>query len=62
MRTSISNINKNRLKINSTKISPVIKDNSLLQLSLIFSEQDRKLTLAIVNDYLQTAQFEETNI
>jgi len=62
MRTSISNINENRLKINSTKISPVVKDNSLLQLSLIFSEQDRKLTLAIVNDYLQTAQFEETNI
>lgn len=62
MRTSISNINENRLKINATKISPVIKDNSLLQLSLIFSEQDRKLTLAIVNDYLQTAQFEETNI
>lgn len=62
MRTSISNINENRLKINSTKISPVIKDNSLLQLSLIFSEQDRKLTLAIVNDYLQTAQFEVTNI
>ncbi len=62
MRTSISNIKGNRLKINSTKISPVIKDNSILQLSLIFSEQDRKLTLAIVNDYLQTAQFEETII
>lgn len=61
MRTTISDINGDRLKINSTKISPVIKDNSLLQLSLIFSEQDRKLTLAIVNDYLQTAQFEETN-
>nr|WP_315174912.1 AAA family ATPase [uncultured Flavobacterium sp.] len=61
MRTSISDINGDRLKINSTKISPVIKDNSLLQLRLIFSEQDRKLTLAIVNDYLQTAQFEETN-
>jgi predicted ATPase len=62
MRTSISNIKGNRLKINSTKISPVIKDNSILQLSLIFSEQDRKLTLALVNDYLQTAQFEETII
>lgn len=61
MRTTISDINGDRLKINSTKISPVIKDNSLLQLRLIFSEQDRKLTLAIVNDYLQTAQFEETN-
>lgn len=62
MRTSISDIKENRLKINSTKLSPVIKDNSLLQLSLIFSEQDRKITLAIVNDYLQTAQFEETII
>jgi predicted ATPase len=61
MRTTISDINGDRLKINSTKISPVIKDNSLLQLRLIFSEQDRKLTLARVNDYLQTAQFEETN-
>ena len=61
MRTTISDINGDRLKINSTKISPVVKDNSLLQLRLIFSEQDRKLTLAIVNDYLQTAQFEETN-
>jgi predicted ATPase len=60
MRTSISNINETRMKINSTKISPVIKDNSLQQLKLIFSEQDRKLTLSIVNDYLKTAQFEDS--
>ena len=61
MRTSISNLNDKRLKINATKISPVLKDNSLLQLRLVFSEQDRKLTLSIVNDYLQTAQFEDIN-
>lgn len=59
MRTSISNINENRMKVNSTKISRVIKDDTLQQLNLIFSEQDRKLTLAIVKDYLQTAEFED---
>jgi hypothetical protein len=60
MRTSISNFGDVRLKMNSTKISPVIKDNSLQQLKIVFSEQDRKLTLAIVNDYLKTAQFEDS--
>lgn len=60
MRTSISDIGGVRMKMNSTKISPVIKDNSLQQLKLIFSDQDRKLTLSIVNDYLKTAQFEDS--
>jgi len=60
MRTSISNINDNRMKVNSTKISRVIKDDTSQQLNLIFSEQDRKLTLAIVKDYLQTAEFEDS--
>lgn len=60
MRNSIIDLNGNRLKLNSTKISPVIKDNSFKQLSLIFSEQDRKLTLSLVNDYLKTAQYEDT--
>ncbi len=60
MRTSISNINEKRLKINSTKISRVVKDDTLLQLSLPFLEQERKLTLAIVKDYLQTAEFEDS--
>jgi predicted ATPase len=59
MRNSIIDLHSNRIKLNSTKISPVIKDNSIQQLSLIFSEQDRKLTLSLVNDYLKTAQFEE---
>jgi predicted ATPase len=62
MKTSVTTVDGIRLKLNSTKISPVIKDNNLLQLSLSFSEQDRKLTLSIVNDYLQTAQFEDVNI
>ncbi len=59
MRNSIIDLHSNRIKLNSTKISPVIKDNSIQQLSLIFSEQDRKLTLSLVNDYLKTAQFED---
>lgn len=62
MRNTITEINNTRLKINTTKISRVIKDNSLQQLHLVFSEQDRKLTLAIVNDYLQTAEFEDNVI
>ena len=57
MRTSISDIDGERLKLNSTKISPVIKENSQ-QLNLVFTEQDRKLTLSIVQDYLKTADFE----
>lgn len=62
MRNTISDVNDRRLKLNSTKISRVLKDDSLQQLNLIFSEQDRKLTLAIVKDYLQTAEFEDTII
>lgn len=59
-RSTLSDFNGARLKLNSTKISPVIKDNSMKQLSLVFSDQDRKLTLSLVNDYLKTAQFEDS--
>lgn len=62
MRNTIVDINNQRLKLNATKISPVLKDNSSQQLSLVFSEQDRKITLSLVDDYLKTAQFEESNI
>jgi len=62
MRTTISEINGSRIKLNTTKISRVIKDDSQQQLNLIFSEQDRKLTLAIVKDYLQTSDFENNLI
>ena len=59
MRNTITEVNGTRLKISITKISKVIKDDALQQLNLVFSEQDRKLTLSIVNDYLQTAEFED---
>ena len=60
MRTSISDIEGvKRLKLNSTKISPVLKEKTQ-QLNLIFTEQERKLTLSIVQDYLQTAEFEDS--
>jgi predicted ATPase len=60
MRTSISDIEGvKRLKLNSTKISPVLKEKTH-QLNLIFTEQERKLTLSIVQDYLQTAEFEDS--
>jgi predicted ATPase len=59
MRNTITEINGTRLKISITKISKVIKDDALQQLNLVFSEQDRKLTLSIVNDYLKTAEFED---
>lgn len=59
MRNTVTEINNTRLKVSATRISRVIKDDSLQQLNLIFSEQDRKLTLAIVKDYLQTAEFED---
>jgi predicted ATPase len=59
MRTSIFSINNERLKMSITKINRVIK---LLnnQGVIEFSEQERKLTLATVREYLQTADFENT--
>lgn len=57
MRNSVTEINQKRIKLNTTKISPVYKENTL-QLNLVFSEQDRKLTVSIVQDYLKTADFE----
>jgi predicted ATPase len=61
MRTSILNINDKRVKLNITKISPVLKEDTQ-QLNLIFSEQDKKLTLSIVEDYLKTADFEHNTL
>lgn len=57
MRSTITEINQKRIKLNVTKLSPVLKENTL-QLNLVFSEQDKKLTLSIVQDYLKTADFE----
>ncbi len=57
MRTSISDINNERTKLNITKISPVLKNDSI-QLTIEYSEQEMKMTLANVNNYLQSADFE----
>jgi predicted ATPase len=48
-----------KVRINVTKILPVKKefDN---QTSLVFSEQDRKLTISTVKEYLQTADLEDS--
>ena len=59
MRTNIFSINNERLKMSITKINRVIK--SLNNQGIIeFSEQERKLTLATVREYLQTSDFENT--
>lgn len=50
---------KNKFKLNITKITPVLKDNEQ-QTTLEFSEQDRKLTLSSIREYLQTIDFENT--
>jgi predicted ATPase len=59
MRTRIIGIQGKKIKINVSKISPVIKLNDF-QTSLEFSVQDRKLTLTTIKDYLQSADFENT--
>jgi predicted ATPase len=53
----VCDVENQRIKLKVTKISPVIKENDAKarQLSLFpISEQERKLTLAEVNQYLQT--------
>jgi hypothetical protein len=57
MRTLLTNINDKRIKITITKVSQVAKENHE-QLRLDFNEQERKLTLSTVREYLQTADFE----
>lgn len=58
MRTLITEINGKKLKLNITKILPVLKLNSYQ--NSLFSEQDKKLTIASIKEYLQTADFETT--
>ena len=57
MRTSISDIDSHRIKLNITKISPVMKENAL-QLTIAYTEQEMKMTLVNVRNYLQSADFE----
>ena len=54
MRNRVADINGNRVALSITTILPVIKDANL-QLALDFSEQDKKITLTKVKEYLETA-------
>ncbi|MFK7905923.1 MAG: AAA family ATPase [Chitinophagales bacterium] len=58
MRNIVSDIEGKRLIINATKMLPVVNDD--MQLSFEFSENERKLTLSTVKDYLQITDFEDT--
>lgn len=54
--TQIINHNNKKQKIQITKMLPVVKGST--QLAILFSENERKLTLANVVEYLQNADFE----
>ena len=57
MRTLSTQIKTKRMKLNITKNLPVLNNNAVQQEMIFSSEQDRKLTLANVKEYLQTADF-----
>lgn len=57
MRTLSAQIKTKRMKLNITKNLPVLNNNAVQQEMIFSSEQDRKLTLANVKEYLQTADF-----
>jgi hypothetical protein len=49
----ITDVNKSRIKISVTNILPVIK-GAEYQLSMVFSESQKKMTLSTVKEYLET--------
>jgi predicted ATPase len=53
MRDRVTDIQKKRVKLSVTSILPVINDK--MPLMLIFSEQEKKLTLSKLKRYLETA-------
>jgi predicted ATPase len=55
--TQTLNIEGRKQKIQITKMLPVVKGNT--QLAIVFTENERKLTLANVVSYLQSADFEQ---
>jgi len=57
MRTRIMIFEDKKRKLNISKITPVSKDG---QTTILFSEQDRKLTIQTIKEYLQTIDFEST--
>ncbi len=58
MRTRIVEVNQKKLKISVTKITPAQKETNP-QTTLLFSDQDRKITISAIKDYLQTTNFEQ---
>ena len=54
MRNRVTDIQNKRMALSVTSILPVIKDN-IKQLTLSFSEQEKKITLSNVKNYLETA-------
>lgn len=54
MRNRVTDIQNKRMALSVTSILPVIKDNDK-QMVFSFSEQDKKLTLTVVKNYLETA-------
>ncbi|WP_343700609.1 AAA family ATPase [Chitinophaga sp.] len=57
MVTQIKSIDGLKQKLQVTKILPVVKGN--IQLAIEFSEEEKKLTLANVKSYLESADFEK---
>jgi AAA15 family ATPase/GTPase len=58
MRPKILDIKSKRSQVFITKILPVIKDNGQLSFFEI-SEQDKKMTLSAVKEYLEVADFKQ---
>ncbi len=54
LRSRIAEINETKYSLRVTTILPVTKENDL-QPTLFYSEQDRKLTLTTIKQYLETA-------
>jgi hypothetical protein len=59
LNTRITNIGEKRIKLRITNMLPVIKENEE-QLTLPISEEEKKLTLIGLKDYLETADTENT--
>lgn len=60
MRTLATDIEGKRIKMSISKTAPVSKENSL-DMMLEFSQQEKKLTLSKVKEYLQTTHFDLIN-
>ena len=60
MVTQIKKIGDRKQKIQTTKILPVIKGD--IQLAIQFTEEERKLTLANLTSYLNTANPEKEEL